>query len=451
MTRFAKPTQADEQRAPLGEQALSSVPSKAPLTPPSSPPLVIGIVAGEVSGDSLGADFMQQMNNLRDDIVWVGVGGPKMQAQGLQSLFPLSRLAVMGLVEVVAQLSDLFKARRELLTAFMDAQIDWFIGIDAPDFNLRVAKKLKPKGVFCVQYVSPSIWAWRESRIHGIKEATHLVLCLFPFELPVYERYNHPAICVGHPLLRTLDAELTETPTNQLRSELVWQNDGLQQFFRERFEAVSQLICVMPGSRRSEITAILPLMLDGMQKLLLVDPKLCFIIPTVDQNHQYIVQDVIDKRSEPLRDAIAVVYDESQPSFSQQAMAASDMVMLASGTATLEAMLLERPMVVIYQLNQLTYQIAKRLVKVPYVALPNILAGERIVTELIQEQATGENICRTLTKLLQPRAYNEQLQHLLATKRNLQQQSNHDPANSVVEQWFAQMRARTRTARDATF
>ena len=112
MTRFAKPTQADEQRAPLGEQALSSVPSKAPLTPPSSPPLVIGIVAGEVSGDSLGADFMQQMNNLRDDIVWVGVGGPKMQAQGLQSLFPLSRLAVMGLVEVVAQLSDLFKARR---------------------------------------------------------------------------------------------------------------------------------------------------------------------------------------------------------------------------------------------------------------------------------------------------------------------------------------------------
>jgi len=435
MTHFAKPTEASEQIVPLDDQALSSVPSLAPL--------IIGIVAGEVSGDSLGADFMQQMNNLRGDIVWVGVGGPKMQAQGLQSLFPLSRLAVMGLVEVVAQLSDLFKARRELLTAFVDAKIDWFIGIDAPDFNLRVAKKLKPKGVFCVQYVSPSIWAWRESRIHGIKEATHLVLCLFPFELPVYERYNHPAICVGHPLLRTLDAALIETPTNQLRSELVWQNDGLQQFFIERFDAVSQLICVMPGSRRGEITAILPLMLDGMQKLLLVDPKLCFIIPTVDQNHQYIVQEVIDKRSEPLRAAIAVVYDESQPTFSQQAMAASDIVLLASGTATFEAMLLERPMVVIYQLNQLTYQIAKRLVKVPYVALPNILAGEMIVTELIQEQATGENICRTLTKLLQPRAYDEQLHNLLATKRDLQQQSNHDPANSVVEQWFAQTRAHT--------
>ena len=401
-------------------------------------PLVIGIVAGEVSGDSLGADFMQQMNNLRDDIVWVGVGGTKMQAQGLNSIFPLSRLAVMGLVEVMGQLPDLLKARRELLAAFKKADIDWFIGIDAPDFNLRVSKKLKPKGVFCVQYVSPSIWAWRESRIHNIKAATHLVLCLFPFELPVYERYKHPAICVGHPLMHTIDQSLLDIPINQRRSELVWHNDGLQQFFIERFDEVSQLICVMPGSRRGEITAILPLMLDGIQKLLLLDPKLCFIIPTVDQNHQYIVQDVIDQRSEQLRAAIVVVYDDSQPTFSQQAMAASDIVMLASGTATLEAMLLERPMVVVYQLNQLTYQIAKRLVKVPYVGLPNILAATAIVPELIQEQASGDNICRTVMRLLQPRAYAEQLNALIQTKHLLQQQSNHQPANSMIEQWYLQ-------------
>ena len=401
-------------------------------------PLVIGIVAGEVSGDSLGADFMRQMNNLRDDIVWVGVGGTKMQAQGLQSIFPLERLAVMGLVEVMSQLPDLLKARRELLSAFKAANIDWFVGIDAPDFNLRVSKKLKPQGVFCVQYVSPSIWAWRESRIHNIKAATNLVLCLFPFELPVYERHNHPAVCVGHPLLRTIDQTLLNRPINQRRSELVWHNDGLQQFFIERFDDVSQLICVMPGSRRGEITAILPLMLDGIQKLILLDPKLCFIIPTVDQNHQYIVQDVIDQRSEQLRAAIVVVYDDTQPEFSQHAMAASDIVMLASGTATLEAMLLERPMVVVYQLNQLTYQIAKRLVKVPYVALPNILANAPIVPELIQEQASGDNICRTVMRLLQPRAYAEQLHDLLVTKQSLQQQSNHEPANSVIEQWFIQ-------------
>ena len=406
------------------------------------PPLVIGIVAGEVSGDSLGADFMRQMNALRDDIVWVGVGGSKMQAEGLQSIFPLARLAVMGLVEVLSQLSDLFKARRELLTAFADAGIDWFIGIDAPDFNLRVAKKLKPKGVFCVQYVSPSIWAWRESRIHGIKAATDLVLCLFPFELAVYERHDHPAICVGHPLLHTIDQRLEHTPTNQLRSELVWHNDGLQQFFTTRFAEVSQLVCVMPGSRRGEITAILPLMLDGIQKLLLLDPNLCFIVPTVDQNHQYIVQEVIDKRSEQLRAAIVVVYDESLPAFSQQAMAASDIVLLASGTATLEAMLLERPMVVVYQLNKMTYRIVKRLVKVSYVALPNILANHAIVPELIQEQASGENICRTVMQLLQPRAYSEQLQALKDTKHMLQQQSNHDPATSVIEHWYLKNNAK---------
>jgi lipid-A-disaccharide synthase len=269
-----------------------------------------------------------------------------------------------------------------------------------------------------------------------IKAATDLVLCLFPFELTVYERYNHPAICVGHPLLRTLDKRLETTPINQLRSELVWHNDGLQQFFVERFEAVSQLICVMPGSRRSEITAILPLMLDGIQRLLLVDSKLCFIIPTVDQNHQYIVQEVVDKRSEQLRAAIVVVFDDTQPDFSQQAMAASDLIMLASGTATLEAMLLERPMIVVYQLNQMTYQIAKRLIKVPYVALPNILAGQPIVPELLQEQATGENICRTFTQLLQPRAYQEQLQALIATKQKLQQQSSYEPAHSIIEQWY---------------
>lgn len=409
---------------------------------PHKPPLVIGIVAGEISGDSLGADFMRQMNTLRDDIVWVGVGGSKMQAEGLQSIFPLARLAVMGLVEVLAQLSDLFKARRELLTAFKRANIDWFIGIDAPDFNLRVAKKLKPKGIFCVQYVSPSIWAWRESRIHGIKAATDLVLCLFPFELPVYERHNHPAICVGHPLLRTLDQRLEHTPTNQLRSELVWHNDGLKQFFVERFAALSQLICVMPGSRRGEITAILPLMLDGIQKLLVLDPNLCFIVPTVDQNHQYIVQEVIDKRSEQLRAAIVVVYDDSQPTFSQQAMAASDIVLLASGTATLEAMLLERPMVVVYQLNNMTYQIVKRLVKVAYVALPNILANQAIVPELIQEQATGDNICRTVMQLLQPRAYGEQLQALIDVKQALQQQSNHDPAASIIEHWYLKTHAK---------
>ncbi len=403
---------------------------------PYFPPLVIGIVAGEVSGDSLGADFMAQMNNLCGHIIWVGVGGAKMQAQGLNSLFPLSRLAVMGLVEIAGQLNDLFKARRELLIAFERAKIDWFIGIDAPDFNLRVAKKLKPKGVFCVQYVSPSIWAWRESRIHGIKAATDLVLCLFPFELGVYERHNHPAVCVGHPLLNSIDPKRINLPKYDQQSKLSWQSHVENQSLPAQSADLETLICVMPGSRRGEITAILPLMLAGMVKLIATHPKLRIVIPTVDDSHQTLIDGLIQAQAPQLQLLITVIFDDQTPTLSQQVMAASDIVLLASGTATLEAMLLERPMVVVYQLNALTYQIAKRLVKVPFVALPNILAGQFIVTELIQEQATADAICREVSQLLLPENYEKQKQALQATKRKLVEQSSQSPATSVIDAWF---------------
>ncbi len=418
---------------------LASIPTEPtePIGPTEPNGLVIGIVAGEASGDSLGADFMAQMNNLCDGIVWVGVGGAKMQAQGLQSLFPLERLAVMGLVEVMAHLRDLLKARSELVACFAAAKIDWFIGIDAPDFNLRVAKKLKPKGIFCVQYVSPSIWAWRESRIHSIKAATHLVLCLFPFELDVYQRYQHPAICVGHPLLHSLPDSLTNIPTLEQRRELIWNNSELREFFANRKQDISHIICLMPGSRRSEIHAILPLMLDAVARLLLMDEQLCFVIPTVDKNHQYIVQELIYQQNTQVQQAIAVAYDDSQTQahFSQSLMAMSDFMILASGTATLEAMLLNRPMVVVYQMHNITYAIAKRLVKIPYVALPNILANDLIVPELLQAQATGENICRTMTQLMVPRASASQQQQLQATTMWLKQQSSQSAPSAVINVW----------------
>ncbi|WP_201536347.1 lipid-A-disaccharide synthase [Psychrobacter ciconiae] len=404
--------------------------------PPNFAPLVIGIVAGEVSGDSLGADFMAQMNNLCGDIIWVGVGGAKMQAQGLNSLFPLSRLAVMGLVEIAGQLNDLFKARRELLAAFETAKIDWFVGIDAPDFNLRVAKKLKPKGVFCVQYVSPSIWAWRESRIHGIKAATDLVLCLFPFELDVYERHHHPAVCVGHPLLHTIDPKLLQLPKVELQSQIFWQRGDKNQSLAVQFADLETLICVMPGSRRGEIAAILPLMLAGIVKLMDAHPQLKFVIPAVDKSHQELIERQIQEQAPQLQAFIAVIFDDQMPNLSQQVMAASDIVLLASGTATLEAMLLERPMVVVYRLNALTYQLAKRLIKVPFVALPNILAGQFIVTELIQEQASPTAICQEISKLLPQANYKKQQQKLQATNRNLAEQSSQSPATSVIDAWF---------------
>lgn len=400
-------------------------------------PLVIGIVVGEVSGDALGADFMRQMNNLRDDIVWVGVGGNQMQAEGLTSVIDMSRLAVMGLIEVIKHLPDLFKARDEILAAFDTAGIDMFIGIDAPDFNLRLGKVLKAKGIFSVQYVSPSIWAWREDRIEKIKQATHLVLCLFPFELPVYQKHGHPAVCVGHPLLKTINPALTRTPTQELRRELIWDNDGFHDFFaKAQLDEISNLIAVMPGSRTGEIKAIFPKMLAAMKQLLIMDSTLCFIVPTVTENHRTMINVYLENESAEVRSRIAVSCDESQADFSQQVMAVSDLVLLASGTATLEGMLLNRPMVVIYVMKNLTYQLAKRLVKIPYVSLPNILAGREIVPELIQDAASADNISRVVQQTLALKNYSEQLAALQQTSDWLREQSNVNPANAVIDGWL---------------
>lgn len=407
------------------------------ISEPQYRPLVIGIVAGEVSGDALGADFMRQMNNVRDDIQWVGVGGQQMQAQGLTSILDMSRLAVMGLAEVVAHLPNLLKARDEILTAFEQNPIDIFVGIDAPDFNLRLGKRLKTKDIFCVQYVSPSIWAWREGRIEKIKQATDLVLCLFPFELPVYQKHNHPAVCVGHPLLSSIQRDLIDAPIEERRRNLVWHNASLREFFAKGGQGeLSYLIAVMPGSRTGEIKAILPKMLMAVKKLLVVDPTLCFIIPTVNQNHKAIVESYLENEPSDTRQHVAVCCDESQANFSQQVMASADLVLLASGTATLEAMLLERPMVVIYSMKAMTYWLAKRLVKIPYVALPNILAGHEIVPELIQDDANAQNICRVVQQTLKPNNYNTQLNDLRHTTTWLREQSNVNPALAVIDGWI---------------
>lgn len=399
-------------------------------------PLVIGIVAGEVSGDALGADFMHQMNNLRDDIVWVGVGGSQMQAAGLQSILDMSRLAVMGLSEIVKHLPDLLNAKAQILRAFADAKLDIFIGIDAPDFNLRLAKSLKPKGVYCVQYVSPSIWAWREGRIESIEQATHLVLCLFPFELPVYAKHGHPAVCVGHPLLKTLDPALTTTPLLDQRLTLIWAHDDLREFFAQTGN-ISSLIALLPGSRNSEIRALLPTLFASVRRLLILDQNLCFVIPVARAEHQSLIQTQLAQQPDDVRARVVVAHDAAQADFSQRVMAMADLVLLASGTATFEAMLLLRPMVVVYRLKALSFWLAKKLVKIPYVALPNILAGKQIVPELLQNDATADSISRTVYKNLSAPAYQDQQRALAKTCAKLRQQSNTNPANAVVAGWLA--------------
>lgn len=343
--------------------------------------ITIGIVAGEVSGDALGGDFMAKMNAIAQaqcfEVSWVGVGGVAMANQGLQSLFELSRLSVMGLSEVIAHLPDLFAAKSEILSAFDRHGIDVFVGIDAPDFNLRLGKALKPKGVFCVQYVSPSIWAWREQRIHTIKQSSDLVLCLFDFETAVYAKHNHRAVCVGHPLFRI------PAPKGK--------------------KCLTQ-ICLMAGSRRSEIATILPILLQSFAILHQNNPSLTAVLPLAKKEHEAQVASIIDKEVAYLSPFLTLVLPQDNPSSHQSttqiALQHSCLALIASGTATLEALMLHTPMVVVYRVNPITYAIAKRLVKTPHIALPNILYGGKLVPEFVQTAAQPQDIAACAQALL---------------------------------------------------
>ena len=410
-----------------------------PRTSVPDRPLTVGIVVGEVSGDNLGAQLMQGLIALCPSVRFVGVGGAQMGALGLDSLIDMRRLSVMGFTEVVRHLPDLLKAQRQILSAFDMADIDVFVGIDAPDFNLRLAKRLKADGVYTVQYVSPSIWAWRESRIHTIKAATDLVLCLFPFELGIYAKYAHPAVCVGHPLFDTL-APVPPIDRPRLAEYLVKliqsQTTISQQATNSAQQTISAdelsdktVLCLMAGSRTGEIANILPCMLEGVICWLKnqeahISDQFLGILPVVSTEHKHMVLALIDRHAQAISDRLIVLSaDECQdntsqdPGFvftegqrplklglSQSVMAFADLTVLASGTATLEAMLVTSPMVVLYKVNRLTYAIAKRMVKLSHVALPNILAlnqiGSPIVPELIQDDAVAQRIAWQMQAVL---------------------------------------------------
>ncbi|MFC0819686.1 lipid-A-disaccharide synthase [Moraxella marmotae] len=409
--------------------------------------ITIGIVAGEISGDALGGDFMQKMNAVYPNIRWVGVGGQAMTKQGLTSLIDMSRLSVMGLLEVVKHLPDLLRAKKQILSELLNQNIDIFVGIDAPDFNLRLSKSLKNQGIFCVQYVSPSIWAWRENRIHHIKAATDLVLCLFPFELDVYKKHNHPAVCVGHPLLNQLHGDERDHAV-RLRELLDSQpnNDKLACLSNAQHK-----ICLMAGSRNTEIHAILPLLLDSAEQICQTLPACQFILPVVSDAHADLVKQLISQKQPELLNKIHILSADNNaltaqtnpankpPSLSHLCMNVSDVVLLASGTATLECLLLERPMVVVYKVNRLTFAIAKQLVKIPYVSLPNILShqqtGQAIVPELIQQDATACRVSQAALAILDNP--NAQIDKLTQTNKALRASSQHNPAHAVLNAYLA--------------
>lgn len=333
-------------------------------------PKSFGIVAGEKSGDILGAGLIRSLREHYPDAQFVGVGGPEMLALGCESLVPMDRLAVMGFVEPLGRLPELLRLKKSLRELMLTRKVDAFIGIDSPDFNLRLEAELHALGVKTVHYVSPSVWAYRKRRIHKIATSVDLMLTLFPFETDIYRQHNVPVRCVGHPLADQL-APSDGDDKAAARSTL-------------DIGESARVVALLPGSRGSEISRLGPVFLASAIAALEADPSLRFLIPASGPESKARLAALLRELGLVSGEPIKLVED------SHAAMRAADLVVLASGTATLESLLLRRPMVVAYKLAAVTHFIASRLVKIPYVALPNLLAGRKLVPELIQSAVTEE-------------------------------------------------------------
>ena len=340
-----------------------------------SKPLKVALVAGEASGDILGAGLMQALKAQHPMVEFVGVGGPRMEAQGLKSYFPQERLAVMGLVEVLGRLPELLGRRKRLLKTLLEVRPDVFIGIDAPDFNLDLALKLRRAGIRTVHYVSPSVWAWRQKRVLKIREACDLMLTLFPFEAKFYHDHQVAVRFVGHPLADTIPLVADRAEARVL---LNLPQDGL-------------VVALMPGSRGGEVGRLGELFLAAADRLRSMRPGIRFVVPCASPERRAQLEQMLTGRDLPL-----TLLDGR----SHEALAACNAVLIASGTATLEALLYKRPMVVAYSVAPLTFRILKRLVKSPYVALPNLLAQRLLVPELLQDAATPDAMAQLLSPLL---------------------------------------------------
>lgn len=381
--------------------------------------LKIGIVVGEVSGDTLGAKLIRRFSEQGIDAEFEGIGGPQMIAEGFKSYYPMDILSVMGIVEVLKDIKKLFAVRDGLVETWTKDPVDIFIGIDAPDFNLRLSKTIKQKQlpIKTVQYVSPSVWAWRQGRIHGIKASIDLVLCLFPFEKAFFKKWDVPAAFVGHPLASQLPLE---NPILEAQTELGLDPD-------------QKYIALLPGSRRGEIERLGPLVLDAANILHHKYPDYTFLIPAINDARKQQIESLLATYPESLKTQIRLMENTSAESkIGRQVMNASNIIALASGTATLEAMLLHRPMVTFYKLHWLTYQIAKLLVKIPYFSLPNIIAGKKVIQELIQSDATPENLAAEIEKLMDIEAAQIQVMQHITMHKQLLSGNSEDPVTAVL-------------------
>ena len=373
--------------------------------------LRIGIVAGEASGDLLGGGLIHAIRERHPDAVIEGIAGPRMQEEGARSLYPLERLSVMGLFEVLGRYRELSRMRRDLIRHFSDNPPDVFIGIDAPDFNHVIETRLKARGIRTVHYVSPSVWAWRQYRLRKLKRAVDLMLTLFPFEARFYQEHDIPVRFVGHPLADMIP----------LQPDV---HEARQAFGLDHGDEV---LAILPGSRVSEVSRLADDFVQAAQRCVERRPGLKLLVPLVNDRTMAVFEAAVRRHAPDL--PVTIVEGRSR-----EVMTAADAVLLASGTAALEAMLLKKPMVVAYRLSPLTYQLARYLVKVDVYSLPNLLAGEKLVPEIIQHDVTPERLSSTVLDFF------ETPQHMVALQQRfteihqtLQQNASVSAAQAILE------------------
>ncbi len=374
---------------------------------PTSAP-IFAIVVGEHSGDTLGAGLMQALKVHHPDAKFIGIGGDKMEKLGFESLFAMEELAVMGIVEVLGRIRRLLFVRKSLVNYFTDNTPDVFIGIDAPDFNIGLELRLKKQKIKTVHYVSPSVWAWREKRIFKIAKATDMVLSLLPFEKAFYDKHQIPCTFVGHPLADDIPMISNK---EQARIEL-------------DLPANVKILALMPGSRGGELSRLLEPFFKSAEQLQKQDESLLFIAPMVSEKRAAQFENLKKGYAPDLN--VQVIIDKTQ-----QVMAASDCLLTASGTVTLEAALIKRPMVICYKFNLITYWLAKWLVKLQWFSLPNLLANKTLVPELLQDEVCAEKI----VPLVKERLYQDQSQlnnSFIAIHQQLKCDASQQAANAVI-------------------
>ncbi|CDG51573.1 MULTISPECIES: lipid-A-disaccharide synthase [Halomonadaceae] len=348
------------------------------------------LVAGELSGDILGAGLMRELKARYPGVEFRGIGGPRMQAEGMESRFPLETLAVMGLVEVLKHLPELIRVRRTLKAEALAWQPDIMLGIDAPDFNLGLERQLRETGITTAHYVSPSVWAWRQGRVKGISKSVDGMLTLLPFEAAFYRKHRVPVAFVGHPLA----------------DEMPLENDRIATRQALKLAPDSQVLALLPGSRANEIRFLGDTFLNAAEQLCQRHPTLQVVIPAATADRRREISALL--ASYPLLVERTALLDGQ----AREAMVASDVVLLASGTAALEAMLCHRTMLVAYKMAPATHWLAKRMVKTQWVSLPNLIAQKTLVPELIQDAASPEAIADQLSAMLA----DEASRHALETR-----------------------------------